>query len=171
VGTMLGYPECCRRFFRRYCIEESGRDPTWPMAASKLPEGSSRMVEVRRRASSNIFWRCMSVGEVPHWPCSFACEATAELANKFRELICGAEEQRVLGWRDEVLSWPLEWSALHGIAEMRTPILKIVMQTESTAGKYVVRWYGSSYPAEGANGLRFPYETQSRELIQVRPAE
>jgi hypothetical protein len=58
----------------------------------------------------------------------------------------------------EILSWPVEWSALHGIAEIKTPILKVSTYTDSTAKKHIVRFNGIRYPSEGIVGLRFPYK-------------
>jgi hypothetical protein len=62
-----------------------------------------------------------------------------------------------MDWLDEVLAWPVEWSALHGIAEIRTPIAKVAMQTDATASKYTIQYPGRGYPREGARGLVFPY--------------
>jgi hypothetical protein len=62
-----------------------------------------------------------------------------------------------------VLSWPVEWSGLHGIAEIKTPVLKISARTDATAEKYTVRWSGTGYPDEGATGLRFPYRAPARK--------
>jgi hypothetical protein len=69
-----------------------------------------------------------------------------------------------VGWIKQILSWPVEWSALHGIAEVKSPIIKIATRTDSTASKYVVRWTGTDYPDEGAVGLRFPYHTRGRRV-------
>lgn len=51
----------------------------------------------------------------------------------------------------------MEWSALHGIAEIRTPIAKAVTRTDATAQKRVVCRRGRGYPAEGARGVVFPF--------------
>jgi hypothetical protein len=61
----------------------------------------------------------------------------------------------------ELLDWPVEWSALHGIAEIRTPVVKIATRTDPTPERYVVRWMGKSFPADGARGLMFPYSQTS----------
>jgi len=58
---------------------------------------------------------------------------------------------------DAVLSWPVEWSALHGAAEIRYPVVKVVTRTGYSADKRVVQRTGTTYPAEGARGLVFPY--------------
>jgi hypothetical protein len=65
-------------------------------------------------------------------------------------------------WLTEILTWPVEWSALHGIAEIKTPVLKVSTNTDATALKYVVQRKGASYPVEGAHGLKFPYQTPQR---------
>jgi SAM-dependent methyltransferase len=65
-------------------------------------------------------------------------------------------------WLLDMLSWPVEWSALHGIAEVRTPILKISTATDATAERLEVRRQGEGYPEEGARGLHFPYRPPDR---------
>jgi hypothetical protein len=51
----------------------------------------------------------------------------------------------------------VEWSCLHGIAEIKTPLLKVSANTDATASKYVVRRAGDRYPEEGAKGLSFAF--------------
>ncbi|HKV37784.1 MAG TPA: hypothetical protein VJX67_01120, partial [Blastocatellia bacterium] len=62
-----------------------------------------------------------------------------------------------IDWTLEVLNWPLEWSALHGIAEVKSPIVKISTRTDATLVKYTVQRRSSNYPTEGARGTTFPY--------------
>ena len=64
-----------------------------------------------------------------------------------------------------ILDWPMEWSALHGIAEVRTPVFKLAMDTDASAATYVVRHHGRSYPEHGATGLVFPYRRPDRLVI------
>jgi SAM-dependent methyltransferase len=52
----------------------------------------------------------------------------------------------------------VEWSALHGIAEVRTPVLKVSTRTDATSRRYTVRRRGDSFPIEGAQGLSFPFQ-------------
>ncbi len=75
----------------------------------------------------------------------------------------GYEEE--MEWLLEILSWPLEWSCLHGIAEIKTPVLKVSTTTDATASKYVVRVQGDRYPAEGSQGLNFPYRLSQPPLV------
>jgi hypothetical protein len=88
---------------------------------------------------------------------------------------CGHIIQSHLNWMDtcghgtdaealrEILSWPVEWSSLHGIEELRTPLFKL--QATNWAKlyrqKHTVQIMGDGYPAEGATGLQFPYQTNA----------
>ena len=95
---------------------------------------------------------------VPHLPCSFACGASVDFANRLmalgRELGHGAEME----WLEEILNWPASWSALHGIAEVKTPVLKASTRTDATAHEFVVHRRGRRVPDEAAAGLGFPFE-------------
>jgi hypothetical protein len=70
-----------------------------------------------------------------------------------------------MDWLVQILRWSVEWSALHGIAEIKTPVVKIITQTDATARKYVVRRAGDLYPEEGVHGLSFPYRSRRIPLL------
>lgn len=170
VGALLGYPPCCRRFFTKYWIEHRCLDTTWPMALASAGEPAGTTIEVAAdRPATNVLWRWVGVRAVPHLPCGFACAATVRFAEALRKISESLGFLDELGWQDEILSWPVEWSALHGIAEVKNPILKISTQTDATAGKHVVRWLGTRYPKEGAKGLGFPYR-HDRPVITTSSA-
>lgn len=158
IGVLLGYPECCRRAFRERCVQIRSIDPTWPAAVDSVHRPiSEQCVAVRGGLVANTLWRSLGLRAVPHLPCRFDCEETGRLG---QELVnCGVQlgYSDEMSWLKEVLSWPVEWSALHGIAELKAPILKVCTNTDFTATKYVIRWIGTVYPKEGADGLVFPY--------------
>lgn len=159
IGSMLGHPDCCHAFFHDVWVEEGMGDTTWPMARrTKEPGEGEQTIEVSGPPQNNILWRWMGVRPVSHLPCSFECEKTRELADRYIEIgrEHGFEEE--MDWMLEVLGWSVEWSALHGLAEIKTPILKVVTSTDATAGKYVVRRRGAGYPLEAGRGLFFPFE-------------
>jgi 2-polyprenyl-3-methyl-5-hydroxy-6-metoxy-1,4-benzoquinol methylase len=166
VGGLLGYPSCCRRFFRRVWVEQGLVDTTWPMAvATASPVNGTREVGVTGPPEANILWRWMGARAVPHLPCRFDCEHTVVLAQQFLTVGRAAGFDAEMDWLLEILRWPVEWSALHGIAEIRTPVLKVSTRTDATAHKYVVRREGDAYPREGARGLGFPYRSPARPLF------
>lgn len=173
IGDLLGYPPCCREFFRATWVDDAMVDTTWPMARGRSgardPHDEITEVDVDGPAYSNILWRWMGVRAVPHLPCSFACSATVEFALRLVEVGRHAGFAQEMEWLDEILAWPAEWSALHGIAEIKTPVLRVSTRTDATATKYVVRRRGDRFPAEGARGLSFSYETPVKLRLSATP--
>jgi SAM-dependent methyltransferase len=169
VGRLLGYPSCCRQFFEQTWVQQSLVDTTWPMALNGTvrdqvdPDGRSIDISSKAPYQTNILWRWMGVRAVPHLPCSFQCAETVTFANKLLDVGREAGFVEEFDWMKQILSWPVEWSALHGIAEIRTPILKVSTRTDATAHKFVLRKRGVDYPAEGASGLSFPYQTRQKD--------
>ena len=176
IGKLLGFPECCRAFFRRIWVDEKFLDTTWPMAVNSgysLGDDLDRLLEVggvrevkipELPIEANILLRWLGVRLVTHLPCAFNCKETIERAKVFEQVGRDHGFGDAMGWTREMLAWPLEWSALHGIAEIKTPVLKISSRTDMTAQKYVVQKWGSGYPDEGAIGLRFPYKTKPDQV-------
>src|SRR5207302_1772102 len=163
---MLGYPACCYAFFRQVWVEQGLVDTTWPMAvATASPSNGTTIIEVNGPPEANILWRWMGARAVPHLPCRPDCRDTLEFGKKLVEVGRETGYGTEMDWLVEILSWPAEWSALHGIAEIKTPVLKVSTRTDATARKYVVRRHGEAYPAAGAQGLTFPYRIPRRPLL------
>ncbi|HWB29867.1 MAG TPA: methionine biosynthesis protein MetW [Vicinamibacterales bacterium] len=166
MGRLLGFPDCCIAAFRKTWVDDQCVDTTWAMAMRTAPP-DARTVDVPAATPfhANILWRWMGVRAVPHLPCSFACPATVAFASRFlslgRELGYGDE----MAWIEEILSWPATWSALHGIAEIKTPVLKASTRTDATAHEFLVRKHGDRMPAEAARGLVFPFRPPARPGI------
>ena len=166
IGQMLGFPACCQKFFDDVWVDAHMVDTTWPMSVNSVADPSAEnVIDVDGPLEANILWRWMGVRAVPHLPCSFECEDSIAFGQQLiavgRE--CGYEEE--MDWMLEILSWPSEWSALHGIAEVKTPILKISTRTDATSCKYTVRRTGSDYPADAIKGLGFPYQNPKKRLL------
>ena len=158
TGRLLGYPACCGRFFQRVWVDERSVDTTWAMAGGTCAETAPRTIDVTGPPEANILLRWLGVRAVPHLPCSFACRDTVRLADGLLHVARESGFATEAEWIIEMLSWPVEWSALHGIAEVTTPVVKIATRTDASADKYVVRRKGQSYPAEGARGTTFPFQ-------------
>jgi 2-polyprenyl-3-methyl-5-hydroxy-6-metoxy-1,4-benzoquinol methylase len=170
LGELLGYPECCRRFFHRVWVEGAHVDTTWQMALnSGDATRSATLIEVAGPALVNILYRWTGVRGVPHLPCSFDCVASAAFAQQLQDVGTSVGFVEEMAWVREILSWPAEWSALHGIAEIKTPIVKISTRTDATSIKYAVRRPGEAYPSEGATAVRFPYRPPA-STVQERKA-
>ncbi len=161
LSGLLGVPACCSAHRHRTWAANSV-DPTWSIVAgSRLRDRSDMRLDVDGPWQTNILWRWLAVCAMPHLPCSLDCEASREMADRLLELGCEAGYQQEMQWLRELLSWPVEWTALHGIAIVSTPILKISARTNVTDAKLTVRRRGETFPAEGAAGLYFPYRRQA----------
>lgn len=159
IGTLLCFPDCCRAFFREVWIDGGWIDTTWPMAGSV----ESAEVVVAGPLECNILLRWLGVRAVPHLPCSFECERTREFGRSMIDLMASGFPEEA-GWLVELLESPVEWSALHGIALIKTPIATVSAKTDATPERLVVRRKGSVYPEAGARGLRFPYHRDPESI-------
>lgn len=172
VGSLLGYPDCCIEFFAESWQRSKSRDAIWPMAKasislSQLIEDDGRTIRIDGPSLANILLRRLGLRAVFHLPCCFNCLKSIELAE--RVITVGRDEgfSAEMDWLSEVLHWPMEWSALHGIAEIKTPILKSSTSTDATGELYRVLIAGSVLPREAAKGIGHAYQPpiQSESLV------
>ena len=160
VGGLLGVPGCCTASWMAPGGSREPLDPTWSYAGRlvRAQEEDETVRKVNGPETANVMWRWLGIRAVPYLPCSGGCAQSVSLAGELKR-ISRAGDASAPAWLDAILSWPAEWTALHGIAEVRNPILKFCVATDTTEGKYTVRWTGRSYPVEGGVGLGFPYRT------------
>lgn len=70
--------------------------------------------------------------------------------------------QEVLGWLEAMLDWPAEWSALHGIAEVKTGIVKFAYRTDYTPEKLTLYYHGHALAPDAMPGLTFVHRQLPR---------
>lgn len=150
IGQLLGYPDCCIKFFVKHWVKQDKKDLTWEQM--NIPQGQPRGVVDPLIALNPMFNR-VGVRPIQHMACNMHCIESNAIAQDYLSLWKAQERE----WLEEILSWPVEWSALHGAAEIRTPVLKIIHDTNHTKTELVVQFQGKGYPKEGATGNRFPY--------------
>lgn len=80
-GRILGYPDCCCKFFVKYKPTEVKRSNEYVIPAIKNSSGSSFPFQ------NNIFGRYFDVTLLNHCPCSFNCEKSLRLAKKHLKTI------------------------------------------------------------------------------------
>ena len=157
IGRLLGYPDCCRAWFKRHWVEEGSIDPTL-----KMVKAYTQDVEAAGPWQANILLRWLGVRAVPHLPCSFTCENTVRAAELYVDAGRAHGYAEEMGWLEQMLSWPMEYSALHGVLEVKTPVLKISATTVYTPHVRRLRRSGTQWPEEGARGVVFPYNAHSK---------
>lgn len=162
IGELLGYPACCRQFFIEVWVKRAYVDTTWSMASNTCRSKEHHITVTGLQPWANVLGRWFGVRAVPHLPCRFDCQLTFKLAERLLSVgrDCGFDKE--MGWIEEILSWPVEWSALHGIAEIKFPVLSVSTRTDATPHKYTVRWEGTHSPVEAPSGIRFPYARPAR---------
>lgn len=163
-GACLGYPPCCREAFRRWWVEEGWLDVTWPTALGSPGRWMGPDVRlVDGPAEANGLLRWLGLRPVPHLPCSFACEATVAFARDLRAEM----DPSAAAWLMTLLDQPMEWSAWHGIGQVKTPLWTISMTTDGTDRRLVVRRPGASWPAGAKAGSVFPYQRPAGAAVPL----
>ena len=117
IGDLLGYPKCCQEFFSTVWMD-GFIDPVWQ--AAERTEGAKIAGNTIGISSSMSFdgLRYVGIRMVPHLPCSFSCEGSQEMAEKWA-LLDGMDTTARL------LNLPITWSCLNGIAIVETPFFRI----------------------------------------------
>jgi len=157
LGELLGYPKCCRDFFQRVWVNDECVDTTWGMV-DKEHQNIVTLGRTDYFKCCNILLRWIGVRLVPHLPCSFSCMPTVTRAAEYVNYAISKGFEEEIDLIKSMIEWPVEWSALHGIAEIKTPVLKISTRTDATPRRYIVRLNGHGYPQEGARGNSFPFK-------------
>jgi len=168
IGRLLGYPACCREFFQKAWVERQLSDPTWPMAAQTrgaVVNGSE--ITLDAGTASNVLWRWLGVRLVPHLPCNFNCGATEIFGQNWLRLGKDAGYSAEMAWMTEILSWPVEWTALHGLGKVKSSIVSMTIPTDATPVKHSVRARGAGHPEWDARGDKIPFQT-GRSLASSR---
>jgi Putative heavy-metal chelation len=162
-------PACCSAF-QEEVRESWAGDTTLPQALRTAgAEVLDHTVRLPSPGLLNTLWAPLGIRLLPYDPCSMHCEPSQGLAET---VIIGARTRgfaKEMDALEDVLSWPVEWSALHGVAEIKTPILKISTSTVATAETYRVQLLSDRQPPHALPGLRFPYGAPTVSRAVSRP--
>lgn len=162
MGALLGYPACCRAFFIEVFNRRRFHNPTW-LAGVNTPEAEIQGfdVVVSGPPAANVLLRALGVRAAPHLPCSFQCPGSVALGEALLHLGRELGFREEMEWLSQALDWSVDWSARHGVLEIRAPVLKLAVPTDATADTLCLRRHGETVPEGAAHGLRFPYTRAS----------
>lgn len=130
----LGYPACCAAWFEDVFGEQKVVDPIWQWAGG----GSPGRVTVYPSPYANPMLRYLNLRFAPHIPCSPSCGGSVELSKQVAQLM----PPEVVEWLEELLSGDLEWDCYRGVAIVRARPFRIVVGSNPTRRRYVVRSHG-----------------------------
>jgi hypothetical protein len=154
TGRLLGYPSCCCEFYHQVVSESGSTDCVLRIGCGGRRENIPTVRDANGPPEVNPFLRSVGLQLIPHLPCDFNCQGSLSLARNFIAAARAAQYGDAVDAALQALSWPLEWTALHGISETRTPILKISQRAERTHVKHTIHRSSPVYPIEGAPALR-----------------
>lgn len=154
LDALAGAPACCRRAAAEF-RQADQLDPVWHLAAAwRVSESEA---DVRCAPVMNFLLSSLGIDTLGYLPCTFDCGESERLGSARLDLGRGTEPDEVMGWLEAMLGWPAEWSALHGIAELKTGIVKVAYGTDYTRAKVTVRYHGRALAPDAARGLSFAY--------------
>jgi hypothetical protein len=187
MGELLGYPQCCIDNFITNWVTNNSIDPTFDQ--SKYTTG----MEIENRNVSNpedknetitetwhismppttpfeasTMLRWVGVRLVPHLPCSWECEHSIQMAKEVYEFRHQSMYKEEIETIYEMLQWPVEWSVMHGIAEIYTPCFRVFTRGDCTIDKYVVQKQSDYFPLNGSRGNRFPFKTKKNKVSESK---
>ncbi|MBZ5715954.1 aKG-HExxH-type peptide beta-hydroxylase [Nannocystis pusilla] len=148
-------PRCCAG-------AEELRDPVWRW---RPPVGESELV--CEPLLSPLLGR-LGLRVLEHAACSPGCAASLAAAQERLEGL-RARDAEAAEWLTAALAWPIRWSALHGIAEVKTPVFKLCHDSEDSPQRHAFVRAGAAWPETAAQGNRAPFRAPPRRLMSDAP--
>lgn len=168
VGQLLDYPPCCIKAFNERWARGMF-DTIWEQSAAGRAV-TETVRQVTGSAALSMMLRYAGVRAVPHLPCSWTCKRSKAQAARWGAL--AATRGMAEGWA-AILDWlklPASWEAYKGIAIVRTPVMRLIVNSLPCYPAYEVQWLGEGPPAVRTRGLRFPYVGNEPEWLTAMRA-
>jgi uncharacterized protein len=171
LDALAGLPRCCQQA-HQHCRETGQNMAGWPLLAEHQA-ASGPGVDVAYALTLNTLFSPLGIDLPGYQPCGPLCAESQRRGCALLALGRDTGMRETMDWLTEILDWPAEWSALHGIAELKTGIIKLACNTMFTPGKLTVRYHGHTLAAAAARGLSFAYRRPQsrRRALTVRQEE
>ena len=148
----LDLPSCCRKH-----VVQQAPTATLHQHVIGLAMGQSGDTIVEEKIRFHPLLLDMGLSVFPIIPCSYSCHHAANSAEAIFQLANDAGMREEVGWMRECLAWPLSWSSLHGIVEIKTPLFKLSVPSIGLLGNTKILRESNENVPLGATGLTFPY--------------
>lgn len=158
-GGYFGLPGCCVESYYERRLNLGIEDACVAIALSSRQAGGSSVMELSIPFETNVLWRSIGVMAVPHQPCSPDCPSSIDLSRSLVGMGTRMGYAAEMEWLECMLQWPVDWSCLHGIAELVTPVFRASTATDATSKKLTLRLTSQRHPLEGSPGADFPFIT------------
>jgi len=131
IGQLLGYPECCIRFFEK----------VWGPVIDPIFEAYGSESHVHPYCNQAL--RYFGLRITPHLCCSSDCKATIEWGRQWFSVMEGLDKEAA-GWLRELLSLPFTWNCLNGAAIVDTDLFRGVTNSNVSKKEVIVKNKGWS---------------------------
>jgi len=143
IGWLLGYPDCCTRYFTR--VFPLNYDPIWVGREGKLT-GYPECNQMLRYFSARI---------TSYLSCSPTCAATRKIGHVWLKVMSGINKcltDDLVG----LLSAEIIWSSYHGVVQVETPYFVGITHTFPIAAKpRIIKWGVKMEKAKPQKGWKF----------------
>lgn len=139
IGELLGFPKCCCDFFNN--IWPTYYDPMWQSAERTkgvIYEGKQK-AKVKGSVFCTQLLRYGGFRITSHLPCSFKCEGSIEIGKVWWETMMETDRDNALALL-KILSLPVNWSVLHGVAVIETPFFTTWTNSLPTKKKWEINF-------------------------------
>lgn len=166
AGELFGYPSCCCKFYSDIIKLKQLSDAIW-VKADNTPDKQQikpyKISLINLKPELNPIFRSQGVQLLPHHSCSLGCEYSLTFSRKLVDIFKYTSDGDIVDKAIQLMSWPVEWSTLHGISETLCPIQKISSKSDYYDEKRTIRLIADKYPDEGAKPLREMLMASERE--------
>lgn len=163
ILRLLGAPPCCVDAWSQADADarrDLAGEVRMTLGAEDVSAGTCSIDPVH-----NPLLRPLGLRATQHMSCGTGCAATAALAAALGDLGRTLGHAEALGWCDEALRWPMTWTGLHGLGELKTPVFKAVHACAYSAGLRRVVLAGARAPEAGAQGTVHPFVEPPRPSL------
>lgn len=149
VGSLLGFPKCCRDFFNDVWLGEGSgehiRDPMYEITCnsgnvSKVDGDSESLVINDPNPGVCVMWRYFGISYLTHMPCSWDCERSIDLARDRYRIMAENGYEEAAEAIHEWLSQPFTWSGYHGFAHVQNQHATTETNTASYLNEKKIEW-------------------------------
>lgn len=141
MGQLLGYPACCRDFFDE--VWPTYVDPIWQIKGEPIEAGEDEHLvwkSVTVSPYTQAALRYIGLWWSPAFPCDHLCTKHISFGQGFAELGYKIDSEAA-EWLDVLMHMPFRWSALKGVAEITTPIFKVITNSVPCYPRYDIYFH------------------------------
>ncbi len=117
LGIALGYPECCAAFYKEHSPQNGNVSPDLTLEVLKRSQGFQFPFEM------NIAARHFDVSLISHFPCSFHCTSSLEIAKNNFRLLSSQDPEIAEGFKSSLKTAAI-YTDTQGVFLLKGPILE-----------------------------------------------